>query len=449
MSRGTGWMRNFDTLAGRTVLVVLLGIGIFHTASIWTYQRLLSREVTALNETRLADRLIAIKRAVMHVPPNEREAVAHELSGGPIEAHWAPERYAVEGGPGSEKWAELGIRLQSLAPELSANSVVVGSNSAGEDQHLSLISMQLPDNSWVNVTLVSWSPAPPAPHGAIVSTSLMALGAFLVSLLLVRWLTRPLRELAAAARAFYAIPAQTLVKEKGPREIRALAVAFNEMRQRIQRLVEDRTQALAAVSHDLKTPITRLRLRAEEISNAQVRDSIAADLDDMERMLDQTLAFLRGARADEPVKPVDLGAILQSLVADMADAGKHVSIEGEPDAVVAGRRLALKRAFSNLLDNAVKYGGCAHLNVDANANGVSISIADTGPGIAVADLERVMQPYVRLEPSRNAQTGGFGLGLTIAKAIIEGHGGSLVLQNRPGGGLTAIVGLPRGGANVT
>lgn len=443
MRRETDWMRNFDTLAGRTVLVVLLGIGIFHAASIWTYQRLLSREITAINETRLADRLIAIKRAIMHVPPAEREAVAHELSGGPIEAHWARARYAVEGGPGSEKWAELGSRLQALAPELSAGSVVVGANSAGEDQHFALISMQLPDESWVNVTLVSWSPAPPAPHGTMLSTSLMALGAFIVSWLLVRWLTRPLRELADAARAFYAIPAQTPVKEKGPREIRALAIAFNEMRRRIQRLVEDRTQALAAVSHDLKTPITRLRLRAEDISDAQVRDSIADDLDEMERMLDQTLAFLRGARADEPVKPVDIGAILQSLVTDMADAGKDVSFEGKPDAVIAGRRLALKRAFANLLDNAVKYGGRAGVNVDADGNDVSISIADNGPGIAPGDLERVMQPYVRLEPSRNARTGGFGLGLTIAKAIIEGHGGRLVLQNRPEGGLTAIVDLPR------
>jgi signal transduction histidine kinase len=163
----------------------------------------------------------------------------------------------------------------------------------------------------------------------------------------------------------------------------------------------------------------------------------------MERMLDQTLAFLRGARADEPVKPVDIGAILQSLVTDMADAGRDVSFEGKPDAVIAGRRLALKRAFANLLDNAVKYGGRAGVTIGVDGDDVSVSIADDGPGIAPGDLERVMHPYVRLEPSRNARTGGFGLGLTIAKAIIEGHGGRLVLQNRPEGGLTAIVDLPR------
>ncbi len=434
-----------DSLAVRTAFVVFLGIGLLHLASLWTYQNSLGRELDLANEARLADQLLAIKRAVMRVPEREREAVAHDLSGGPIEAHWSRAEHAVAGGPGAGDWEALGRRLRAVAPEIAEDGLVIGANRRGaDDPHLALISIRLPDQSWINVSLVAWTPRVADSHGTLLSTTLMALGALIVSILLVRWLTRPLTTFAAAAQSLYRGKTAVMVAEDGPREVRALAVAFNDMQRRIGRLIDDRTHALAAVSHDLKTPITRLRFRAEEVEDAAARDSIAADLDEMERMLDQTLAYLRGDRADEEIKPVDVVAILETITDDAADRGKPVSLAGAEHATVLGRRLALKRAFGNLIDNAIKYGGRANITVEETPASCVVTIRDGGPGIPVADRERARAPFVRLEPSRNQETGGFGLGLTIAEAIVAGHGGRLELGDAPGGGLAVRVELPRG-----
>lgn len=439
-----------DSLATRTLFVILLGIGIVHLVSLWTYQHLLARESALSNDARLADRLLTIKRAVLRVPPADREAVAHDLSGGPIEAHWSRSEHAIAGGPGSEKWDGLGQRLREAAPELATDALIIGANRKLEDDpHLALISMRLPDGSWINVSLVAWGGGNAPGHGALLSTSLMALGAVGVSILLVGWLTRPMSTIAEAAKQFYRMKDIHLVPEEGPREVRDLAAAFNDMQRRITRLVEDRTQALAAVSHDLKTPITRLRFRIEDIEDGAVRASAAADLDDMERMLEQTLAFLRGDRADEEAKVVDLVAILKTVADDLADEGRSVVLDGSATAVLHGRRLALKRALGNLIDNALKYGGHADIAVRDHSNRVEVAVADQGPGIAKEDIERALLPFVRLEPSRNQETGGFGLGLTIAQAIVEGHGGDLAFGRDRAGRFTVTVTLPKSAAIQT
>jgi len=439
-----GFWRRFDSLALRTTLVVLIGIGLVHIASLWTYQHSLTRELDLANEARLADQLLAIKRAVMRVPDREREAVAHEMSGGPIEAHWSRMEHAVAGGPGSTEWEALGRRLRDLAPEIAEDGLVIGANRrVADDPHLALISIRLPDQSWINVSLVAWIPRVPAGHGTLLSTTLMAFGAIVVSVLLVRWLTRPLTGFAAASKELYRSKAAVLVPEDGPREVRALAVAFNDMQRRIGRLIDDRTQALAAVSHDLKTPITRLRFRLEEVSDPEARAAIAADLDEMERMLDQTLAYLRGDRADEEFKAIDVAAILETIVDDASDRGHAVTLTRAEHVSVPGRRLALKRAFGNLIDNALKYGREALITVEDQSETVIVSIRDQGPGIAPEDIPRALAPFVRLEPSRNQETGGFGLGLTIAQAIVEGHGGQLTLANHVAGGLVVSVHLPK------
>ena len=439
-----GFWRRFDSLALRTTLVVLIGIGLVHIASLWTYQHSLTRELDLANEARLADQLLAIERAVMRVPEREREAVAHEMSGGPIEAHWSRMEHAVAGGPGSTEWEALGRRLRDLAPEIAEDGLVIGANRrVADDPHLALISIRLPDQSWINVSLVAWNPRVPAGHGTLLSTTLMAFGAIVVSVLLVRWLTRPLTGFAAASKELYRSKAAVLVPEDGPREVRALAVAFNDMQRRIGRLIDDRTQALAAVSHDLKTPITRLRFRLEEVADSDARAAIAADLDEMERMLDQTLAYLRGDRADEEFKAIDVAAILETIVDDASDRGHAVTLTRAEHVSVPGRRLALKRAFGNLIDNALKYGREALITVEDQSETVIVSIRDQGPGIAPEDIPRALAPFVRLEPSRNQETGGFGLGLTIAQAIVEGHGGQLTLANHVAGGLVVSVHLPK------
>ncbi len=436
--------RRVDSLALRTTIVVLIGIGLVHVASLSIYQHSLTQALDLANEARLADQLLAIKRAVMRVPAAERETVAHELSGGPIEAHWSRAEHAVAGGPGTANWEALGRRLRDVAPEIADDGLVIGANRrVADDPHLALISIRLPDQSWVNVSLVAWSPRVPDGHGSLLSTSLMALGAILVSVLLVRWLAQPLTGFVAAARDLYGRKTAVFVPENGPREVRALAVAFNDMQRRIGRLIDDRTQALAAVSHDLKTPITRLRFRIEDIADQEARSSIGADLDEMERMLDQTLAYLRGDRADEEVKPVDIVAILETIADDASDRGHPVTLATEGHPSVPGRRLALKRAFGNLIDNAIKYGQRARIVVEDRTGFIRVCIADQGPGIAPEDIDRALAPFTRLEPSRNQQTGGFGLGLTIAQAIIHGHGGTLGFEAPVAGGFVVSVTLPK------
>jgi signal transduction histidine kinase len=215
------------------------------------------------------------------------------------------------------------------------------------------------------------------------------------------------------------------------------------MQARLAGYVRDRTRVLAAMSHDLKTPITRLRLRSELLEAPQLRAKFTKDLDEMESMVGATLDFLRGLENREPVKPVDVMALLESLQADAREAGGAVEIEGETARPYPGGPQALKRCLGNLIENAVKYGQSARVLVDDNDERLEIRIQDKGPGLPAAELERVFEPFYRVEGSRSRETGGTGLGLTIARGIAEAHGGRLSLRNREEGGLEATLQLPR------
>jgi two-component system, OmpR family, sensor kinase len=441
--------RWLDTLTNRTILLLLIGIGLVHLASLYAYQAALNQEMSSAGEVRLAERLLTIKKAVMRVTPAERELVAHEFSGGAIEAHWSRTEHAIAGGPGSSEWDGLKRRLRELAPELGDAQVIIGANRKLEsDPHLALISLQLPDESWVNVSLFARLTPQTGSHGTIFSTTLMALGVIAISILLVRWMTWPLRAFADAAQRLYRGTENVPVPEEGPREVRELASAFNDMQGRIKTLIDDRTHALAAVSHDLRTPLTRLRLKTEDVTNDALGQAMRADLSEMEDMIDQTLTYLRGDRSDEPFRQVDLIAILETLVDDACDAGSDVTLTGLSSLTVKARPLALKRAFSNLIQNAIKYGGAARLAITQDGYSAQVHIDDDGPGIAPGQVEAAFAPFTRLEASRSKDTGGFGLGLTITQQIIAGHSGDIKLANRPEGGLRAIVIFPVAGPKL-
>ena len=215
------------------------------------------------------------------------------------------------------------------------------------------------------------------------------------------------------------------------------------MQGRIHRLVSDRTQALAAVSHDLRTPIQRLRLRAGFLDDTEAQRSIDTDLDEMEAMVEATLAFLRGDAGGEEFRPTDLAAILRTLCDEAADRGAAVAFAGPDHVLLNLRPVAAKRTFANLIDNALKYGGAARVTLRDSPAAVAVSVEDDGPGIPEAAMATVFEPFQRLEASRNRGTGGAGLGLTIARQAVEAHGGTIALSNRPGGGLLVTVRLPR------
>lgn len=434
--------RRFDTLLARTVLVSLIGITLVHALSLWTYERILERALTVAHETRLAERIIAIKRGVMLVPPTQREAVAHDLSGGPIEAHWSRTRAAVAGGPGAEHWRGLAQNILALAPEHTPADVVIGT-SGDADPHVALVSLRLADDSWINVGLFAAAPPRTSGHGTILSTTLMALGVVALSILIARWLTRPIRTVSDAARRLTPDGPPVQVSETGPVEVRDLAKAFNDMQRRIAGQIARRTQALAAVSHDLRTPLTRLRLRTEDLPDAALRKAVHADIGEMEQMIDATLAYLRGEEKREALRSLDLTALLETVASDAQDTGARVSLDVPPHIVVDGRLIGLKRSFGNLVGNAVRFGDTVAISAQVQADTVTVCIDDDGPGIPEAERDSVLEPFVRLEHSRNRETGGVGLGLTIAKSHIEADGGTLALEKSPRGGLRALVTLPR------
>lgn len=281
------------------------------------------------------------------------------------------------------------------------------------------------------------------PYRVLLSIVLLLAAVILVSLIAVRWATRPLKTLADAADELGKNINRAPLAETGPTEVARAARAFNTMQSRLAAYLRERTQVLAAMSHDLKTPITRLRLRAELLDDAQLRSKFGNDLQEMEAMVASGLDFLRGMDNGEPVQPVDVNALLESLQADLRETGGVVTIEGRAAAPYAGRPQALKRCLANLLENAIKYGKCAQVVVDDHADRFQLSILDQGPGLAPDQLSKVFEPFYRVEGSRNRDTGGTGLGLAIAKNVVDLHGGSIELRNRAEGGLAVLLRLPR------
>lgn len=307
-----------------------------------------------------------------------------------------------------------------------------------------IVQVQLQDGAWVmfdhRITeqLFAW------PHRLLLTLLVLLVSVIVVSLLAVRWITRPLSVLANAAEQLGKDIHSPPLSESGPVEVRRAARAFNRMQKRLTRFIQDRTRVLAAVSHDLRTPITRLKLRAESIEDPNLMAKVQKDLDEMQAMVSATLDFMRSADSREPMQPVDVGALLESLQADGEEVGQEVHIEGKPRTPYTCRPLALKRCLTNLINNAVKYGQRASIKIEDGAEQLCITIADEGPGIPEAELERVFEPFYRLEVSRSRDTGGVGLGLGIARNIARAHGGDVVLRNRPEGkGLEAVLTLPR------
>jgi signal transduction histidine kinase len=275
-------------------------------------------------------------------------------------------------------------------------------------------------------------------------TLLVLLGTVIVvSLIAVRWVTGPLSALATAAEKLGRDIDRPPLEENGPLEVRRAAGAFNLMQRRLSRFLSDRTRVLTAMSHDLKTPLTRLRLRMETVDDPVLRGKIEKDLDEMQSMVTQTLDYMRDSSRSEATQQVDLMAMLETLQIDFRDTGHAVEIKGALGQPYIGRPLALRRCLTNLVENAIRYGGRATIELEDTAKQVVVRIVDDGPGMPEEELERAFEPFYRGERSRSRETGGTGLGLGIARNIARAHGGELVLKNRPGGGLEANLTLPR------
>jgi signal transduction histidine kinase len=290
----------------------------------------------------------------------------------------------------------------------------------------------------------------PPPEGLLMDIGIRLAALWLAAWVAARWLAEPVRRLADAARELGLNMDHKPLPETGTRECREASRVFNQMQQRLQAQMAQRDQFVAAVSHDLRTPLTRLALRAESLQDPLERKQFGRDIAEMDTMIRVTLDYLRGAAEAEPRVMLDLGSLVDSLVQDQQDCGHDVATAVPLPHLrpLYGQTSALRRCIANLLDNAVRYGGSARVGLTEESEDVVITVRDRGPGIAPDELERVLLPFYRVDASRNRNSGGVGLGLATASDIARQHGGQLVLRNREGGGLQVELRLPRKGLTV-
>ncbi len=306
-----------------------------------------------------------------------------------------------------------------------------------------MVSLRLSDGTPLQLALDS----PAVAHNGILAVdplflTLLVLAIAVLAYIVARMASAPLQRLAAAAAALGDDLQGAPMPVTGPLEVRRAAEAFNAMQKRLQRHLGERTQMLAAITHDLQTPVTRLRLRLENVADEALRERLVGDLAAMQALIREGLELARSAESAEQRAALDLDSLLESIVEDAVEAGADVRFDKPSGAVLMLRPLAMHRLFSNLVDNAVTYGQSARVSVEQDAERVIVRIRDSGPGLDGDELEAVFDPFVRLETSRSRETGGAGLGLTIARALAEKDGARLVLRNHPQGGLEAVVEWP-------
>lgn len=380
-------------------------------------------------------------------PPDERASTA---SGGPHAVMFTamlrsaigddrPIRVAISGAP---PWhgGQEGARMPS-GP--GPHRVGEGRQGMGPASPRIFAQVQLRDGTWAAFDVQVLELSPRLPLRLLATLAVLLVAVLLLSWFAVRLVTRPLKVLASAADELGRDLYRPALPETGPTEVGRAARAFNTMQQRLVHMIEERMRLLTAMSHDLKTPITRMRLRAELLDDEALRGKFERDLLEMEAMVTQTLEFMRGLSSHEPEEPIDVMALLEQVRADNAAMGRSVAVNVRPTRPFVGAPWLLKRCIANLVDNATIYGKSAEIDVDDGSAALEIRIRDRGPGIAEPDLERVFEPFFRLEASRNRDTGGTGLGLSIARNIARAHGGEVLLSNAPGGGLEAVLTLPR------
>jgi hypothetical protein len=444
--RRSSWLAAPRSLANRTLLTLLVGL-VFVQGTGLTIHALDRIELQRFAELRdIGIRVMSIYRAAVATSPGERAATLKEMELGPgVEAALAvqPPRDPPPTPPPYVGQIRVNMALVPIRPPNRPRDIQI----RGTPWSSTIIaSLAFPDGGWLVLHMPVPRPRPWHSPFFLLAFCLMTVAAALLSYWAVQRLTGPVSLLAEAAERLGRDVNAPPLPERGPDEVIRAAAAFNTMAARIRRFVQDRTFLLTAIGHDLRTPITRLKLRAEFIDDDEQRCKFMADLDELDAMVSATLVFGRDTADTEPAAPFDLVALLRTVLDDCADAfpdtADSLSFTGPAHLTVTGRILALKRSFANLVNNAVKYGGAAQVALNVADGLATVTVEDDGPGLPDDQLERVFEPFYRVEDSRNRETGGTGLGLPIARNILRAHGGDVIIGNRPGGGARAIATLP-------
>ncbi|MCF4994784.1 HAMP domain-containing protein [Pseudomonas syringae] len=423
------------TLASRLSLIFLIGLILAQALSFGAqyYERYESAKSTMLNnlESDVSTSIAILDR----LPAEERPAWLSRLE----RANYG---YLLnDGTPGTPISAgNVPIAVTSITDAIGEDFPLTFTDIPGPKKHFQA-HLRLSDGSPVTIDVrPAMKPLSPWLPGVLLGQLALMI---LCTWLAVRIAIRPLTRLADAVETLDPNTHAVLLDEKGPNEVAYAARAFNSMQARIAAYLKERMQLLAAISHDLQTPITRMKLRAEFMDDSAEKDKLWNDLSEMEHLVREGVAYARSIHgATEDSRRTDMDSFLDSLVFDYQDMGKDVQLGGKSAAVVDTRPHALRRVLVNLTDNALKFAGAAELCVEAKNGQLSVKVMDRGPGIAEEDLAHVMEPFYRVENSRNRSTGGTGLGLAIAQQLAMAIGGSLALSNREGGGLCAELKLP-------
>jgi signal transduction histidine kinase len=420
------------TLFARLTLILCIGLALAQTLSFWL--TMTERDQTMTNVMAgYVEREVASSVALLdHLPASERAAWLPRLARRSYDFILGP---GLPGGPPDARLSAL--LTKSIADGIGTRYPLTANAIPGDAERLQ-VHLQLSDGTPLTIDVRPMSSLPLSPWLPLVLLLQLAVLAT-CCWLAVRLLTRPLHDLALAADTLGPDLKAARLPEDGPSEVAGAAKAFNAMQDRMAMYVTERMQILAAISHDLQTPITRMRLRVDVMDDGEQHAKLQQDLQEMETLVKEGVTYARTLHgATEVPCRIDPDALFDSLVCDYVDAGKEVSLQGSVAIALMTRPQALRRVLGNLIDNALKFGGAAEINVAALPDGqVMISVLDRGPGIPEQSLEAVFEPFYRLETSRNRHTGGTGLGLAIARQLTLAMNATLSLHNRPGGGLEA------------
>ena len=460
------------TIVGRTILVLLAGLIVSHLISIAIYSDERRAALLTVGGHQVSERIAAAYLNIDQANPEERPVSIRALWEPMFSLSWTEDSVLGVGSEGGWRAQMVRSTLADFLTEIDTDKIRINYGHLGQfrpgmtpgtgmtpgdpvtamqghmgrmmregsgpmrqrfdsfsrkwhGESVLSVSMQLTDGTWLNVATPGtrlrsawWSRV----FGPILVTTIVVLA---LSFWAVRRSAKPLALFAQAAERLGRDVNAPPMPEDGPKEVLSASRAFNDMQRRLQSFIKDRTQMLAAISHDLRTPITRLRLRAELIDDDEQQSKMLTDLDQMEQMIAATLAFARDEAIDETSVRFDLAAMLQTLTDDICDTNGKASYDGPDKLEWTGRPGSLKRALQNLADNAIKYGFRADISLLDVKDGLIVCVADDGPGIPESEQARVFEPFYRVDPSRNRDTGGVGLGLAVARSVIRAHGGEI------------------------
>lgn len=443
------------TLAFQMIAVTAAAVVVSNLGVAFYFERTNLAQFNSFLNERMIDRTTAVATTMREVPVTSRDAVMRTMStrdwrfsqiNGPV-----PSRAMTDEEKGfSQRVVEA---LPADFPQRAGVTVIghIDPNTLPREQRPRRMGggndaaqFFVPIDGNTTLSALYLRPQGNGPNQEIVAaTAVSILLVSLLAALMARRIVRPLSELTRAASVgAMSAGAVPRVPETGPEDVRAAASAFNSMTEKVASTLESQRHLLSAVGHDLRTPITAMRINLEFVNDDELREGLLRNLDELQALTEQVLSAARGA-GGETKRSVDLSALVESLCSDLDEMGEPVKWDLQTPAPISCRPNEIRRAVRNLVENAVAYGGEADVTIKDAPGGYEIQVEDRGPGIPEADQQRVFEPFVRLESSRNLETGGTGLGLTLVKAIAEGHGGDVVLENRTGGGLRARMRLPR------